>query len=153
MIYNKNLLRQLEQKELMDGMSVDVLLMIGAKQYRNPFEFLDAYEPLFDGIRNLLEEEPEKVVQNSDLLFHEAYADYAEDYLKGEGTNQEVVKEWMTEVKKQTKQRRKDEKAELKAERKAEKKEEKEIEKQNKAEELSAGAKALKKLGGLFGRK
>ncbi len=152
-IYNKNLLRQLEQKELMDGMSVDVLLMIGAKQYRNPFEFLDAYEPLFDGIRNLLEEEPEKVVQNSDLLFHEAYADYAEDYLKGEGTNQEVVKEWMTEVKKQTKQRRKDEKAELKAERKAEKKEEKEIEKQNKAEELSAGAKALKKLGGLFGRK
>ncbi len=150
--YNKHILRQLEKGKMIYSVSVDVFLTLGAKQYGNPFEFFDAYGKLFPGISNLLNESPDIVVQNSDLLFREAYADYAEDYLNGEGSSREVVKEWMAEVKKQTKQRKKDEKAELKAEKKAEKKGEKQ-ERDDEEEELSVGAKALKKLGSLFGRK
>lgn len=150
--YNKHILRQLEKGEMMSSVSVDVFLTFGEEQYRNPFEFFDAYERPFAGIRDLLNESPEFTVQNSDLLFSDPYADYAEEYLKGEGANREVVKEWMAEVKKQAKQRKKQEKAELKAEKKAEKKGEKWNE-DNEEETVSAGAKVLKKLGSLFGRK
>ncbi len=101
--YNICLFQYLKRQDLLEQVTIDVVLSVGKSMYGNPFEILENLSLFASRLYDLMEFGAEETVEGSVLLGTEEFMDAAEEYIREDTEYRQIVKEWLSEVRRQQK--------------------------------------------------
>ena len=104
-MYNWLLCKEVAFQGQGSNMTLDMFLLMGKNMYANPFTILDYEDEWPAG--QIMDDDPEQVVYESELLKDPVYRNMAENYIQGDYYAANVVKEWLAIRKKMDKQEKK----------------------------------------------